>query len=124
MTATWRTEVTDDEVVRLTLAHDGWWDRVRTYSLGWAVARDGQGALVGFVNVAWDGGRHAFLLDTAVAPEHRRRGVATALVGLATERAREAGCEWVHVDFEQHLSDLYLGACGFRPTLAGLIRVR
>ena len=35
------------------------------------------GGLVGFVNVAWDGGVHAFLLDTTVVPEYRRRGVGT-----------------------------------------------
>lgn len=33
------------------------------------------GRLVGFVNVAWDGGRHAVLLDTAEASDRQRRGV-------------------------------------------------
>src|SRR5512132_4244335 len=49
------------------------------------------------VNVAWDGGDHAFLLDTKVAGEHQRRGVATALVGVAVRHAKAAGCEWLHV---------------------------
>ena len=51
----------------------------------------------------------------------QRRGVGTRLVALAAERAREAGCEWLHVDFEDGLGTFYFGACGFRPTNAGLI---
>jgi hypothetical protein len=37
--------------------------------------------------------------------------------------ARAAGCEWLHVDFGEHLAAFYVGACGFRPTPAGLIRL-
>jgi ribosomal protein S18 acetylase RimI-like enzyme len=44
--------------------------------------------LVGFVNVAWDGGIHAFLLDTCVAPEMRRQGIATKLIKTAIEISR------------------------------------
>ncbi|MBB3590877.1 GNAT superfamily N-acetyltransferase [Rhizobium sp. BK529] len=80
------------------------------------------GRLIGFVNVAWDGGIHAFLLDTSVHPDLRRRGIATALVKEAVRVARERGAEWLHVDFEPHLSGFYR-ACGFRPTEAGLIRL-
>ncbi len=78
--------------------------------------------LVGFVNVAWDGGVHAFLLDTTVHPDFQRRGIATRLVGVATEEARRRGAHWLHVDFEPHLAGFYRD-CGFRPTLAGLIRL-
>jgi hypothetical protein len=45
----------------------------------------------------------------------------TALVAIATNGARDAGCEWLHVDFEEHLRPFYLGSCGFTPTRAGLI---
>lgn len=76
--------------------------------------------LAGFVNVATDGGLHAFILDTAVDPDYRRRGVAGRLVREATDLARARGAEWLHVDFEPQLEGLYLG-CGFRPTSAGLI---
>ena len=55
------------------------------------------------VNVAWDGSGHAFILDTIVTTAHRRHGVATALVAAAIAGARDAGCEWLHVDFEDHL---------------------
>jgi GNAT superfamily N-acetyltransferase len=77
--------------------------------------------LVGFVNVAWDGAVHAFLLDTLAAARVRRQGVGTRLVEVAVEHAREAGCDWLHVDFEDHLRGFYFDSCGFRPTQAGLI---
>ena len=78
--------------------------------------------LVGFVNVAWDGGIHAFILDTCVDPEFRRQGIATSLVERAKILARERGAEWLHVDFEPHLTHFYRQA-GFAPTEAGLIRL-
>ncbi|MBY5791133.1 GNAT family N-acetyltransferase [Rhizobium leguminosarum bv. viciae] len=78
--------------------------------------------LVGFVNVAWDGGIHAFILDTSVHPDLRRQGIATRLVREATRVARDRGAEWLHVDFEPHLAGLYR-ACGFRPTKAGIIKL-
>ena len=79
--------------------------------------------LVGFVNLAWDGDRHAFLLDTTVHPDLRRRGIGTELVHRATAVARQRGVEWLHVDFEQHLEAFY-HRCGFRHTAAGLINLR
>jgi ribosomal protein S18 acetylase RimI-like enzyme len=114
-------------MVALIRAHGGraaagWWDQIRPFSLGWVTARV-HGDLVGFVNVAWDGGDHAFLLDTKVAGEHQRQGIATALVGHAARHATAAGCEWLHVDFEEHLAAFYLDACGFRPAPAGLIHL-
>ena len=60
---------------------DGEWDwrgQVERHSLGWVCARDGA-ELVGFVNVAWDGVVHAFVLDTMVAAGARRHGVGTRL---------------------------------------------
>jgi GNAT superfamily N-acetyltransferase len=97
-----------------------WRDLVSTHSLGWVLARDDE-VLVGFVNVPWDGLVHAWIQDTMVAASARGRGVGTRLVALATDAARAAGCEWLHVDFDDHLRDFYFTACGFRPTTAGLI---
>jgi GNAT superfamily N-acetyltransferase len=79
--------------------------------------------LCGFVNLAWDGGVHAFLLDTTVHPDLQRRGIGRQLVEAATAAARSRGVEWLHVDFEPHLRDFYAG-CGFQPTEAGLIHLR
>ena len=104
------------------LADDDWdWrGQVERHSLGWVCARDGE-ALVGFVNVAWDGVVHAFILDTMVTSKARRHGVGSRLVAVAVDEARAAGCEWLHVDFEDHLRGFYFDACGFAPTNAGLI---
>ena len=79
--------------------------------------------LIGFVYLAWDGGDHAFLLDPTVDPSWRRRGIGRSLVTQAVAAARERGIAWVHVDYEPALEGFYQ-SCGFRPTSAGLIRLR
>jgi len=104
------------------LIGDDWMGQVERHSLGWVCARDDAG-LVGFVNVPWDGGAHAFLLDTVVAKRARRQGIGTRMVRIAEEQAREADCEWLHVDFDPHLQAFYFDACGFEPTDAGLIHL-
>ncbi|MCN9240559.1 GNAT family N-acetyltransferase [Streptomyces sp. RY43-2] len=104
-------------------AEVGWWSKIQAHSLGWVTARDADGLLVGFVNVAWDGGDHAFLIDTKTRGAYQHRGIATAVVRLAAEQARAAGCEWLHVDFTPELRAFYFDACGFRPTDAGLIHL-
>ena len=78
--------------------------------------------LVGFVNVAWDGGDHAFLLDPTVLPTCRHRGVGLALVEAAIQASATGGAEWLHVDYDGALEGFYRRA-GFRPTHAGLIRL-
>ena len=97
-----------------------WWQQVNQHSLGWVCARAG-GRFVGWVNVAWDGGVHAFLIDTIVESGHRRQGIATQLVGSAADHARQQGCEWLHVDFDSHLRAFYWQSCGFAVTDAGVI---
>jgi ribosomal protein S18 acetylase RimI-like enzyme len=124
----WRGDAADDELVALTRsyggrAQPGWWDRIRPQSLGWVTARTGDRALIGFVNVAWDGGDHAFLIDTKVRPDHQRRGIGTELVRIAARHAQEAGCEWLEVDFDEPLASFYYDACGFVPTQAGLLHL-
>ena len=105
---------------------EDWRGQLARHSLGWVCARDDSdgadgAALVGFVNVPWDGGTHAFILDTMVARQARHRGIGAALVAAATNGARAAGCDWLHVDFTPELRGFYFGSCGFRPTDAGLI---
>ena len=78
--------------------------------------------LVGFVNVAWDGGIHAFLLDTTVHPAYQRQGIGMKLVQEAAAAAKAKGIHWLHVDYEPHLESFYR-QCGFQPTLAGLMRL-
>jgi GNAT superfamily N-acetyltransferase len=98
---------------------DASYEPVLARSLTYVAAYSGE-RLVGFVNVAWDGGVHAFLLDTTVHPEFQRRGIGRELVARAAQEARALGCAWLHVDFEPNLEDFYRG-CGFRATKAGLI---
>ena len=100
-----------------------WSRRLEKHALTWIGAFDVD-QLVGFIQVCWDGGAHAFLLDTAVDPDARHQGIGAGLVEAAVNDARTAGCEWLHVDFEPHLEHFYLGRCGFRVTHAGLIQLR
>jgi hypothetical protein len=44
-------------------------------------------------------------------------------VATAEREARAAGCEWLHVDFEDRLRGFYLDACGFGETPAGVIKL-
>jgi GNAT superfamily N-acetyltransferase len=99
-----------------------WSERLERYSLLWLTAEE-DGRLVGFVNVIGDGGKHAVLLDTIVDPTRQGEGVGRQLVEAASKGAREAGCEWLHVDFEDDLTDFYLRVCGFDGTAAGLRRL-
>jgi GNAT superfamily N-acetyltransferase len=94
---------------------------VLNQSLTFVCAYDGD-SLVGFVNLAWDGGYHAFILDTTVHPEYQRRGIGREIVGRAVAEAGSRGAKWVHVDFEPHLWGFY-EQCGFVSTAAGLIRL-
>ena len=50
-------------------------------------------------------------------------GVGTRLVAAARAAARDAGCEYLHVDFEPDLAPFYLEACGFERASAGLVRL-
>jgi GNAT superfamily N-acetyltransferase len=129
---TWRGEFTSTEVNRLhaecfetpVASDDGWdWERLCVqHSLGWVTARASD-ELVGFANVLWDGLAHAWLQDVMVAASRRHAGIGTWLVATARAHARQAGCEWLHVDFDEELAPFYLEACGFSATPAGLVRL-
>lgn len=78
--------------------------------------------LVGFVNVAWDGGVHGFILDTSVHGDYQRQGIALRLLERGAIVAKARGAQWLHVDCEPHLEGLYRKA-GFGVTAAGLMRL-
>ena len=71
----------------------------------------------------WDGAIHAFVLDTLTAASAQRRGIGTELVAVAAREAKAAGCEWLHVDFDDEHRSFYFDTCGFTPTNAGLIQL-
>jgi ribosomal protein S18 acetylase RimI-like enzyme len=128
----WRGDFTNQEVNVLHAEAFGtrvfdesewnWVQLVHRHSLGWVVARDGTD-LVGFVNVLWDGLVHAWLQDTMVAIAARGQGIGTRLVDHARRSVKAADCEYLHVDFDDHLAAFYYGACGFQPTSAGLLEL-
>ncbi|MGW6336578.1 GNAT family N-acetyltransferase [Nocardia rhamnosiphila] len=99
-----------------------WTARLERHSRSWVGAFVGD-RLVGFVHAVWDGGRHAFLLDTVVASDFQRQRIGAGLVATLISDLRELGIEWLHVDYEPHLDSFYRDACGFRPTDAGLLRL-
>jgi len=79
------------------------------------------GLFVGYANVAWDGGVHAFLLDPTVHQGYRHRGIGTRLVQTMIDHLKvRGGFDWLHVDHRPELADFYRG-CGFHPTEAALI---
>lgn len=128
---TWRGPFTSSEANRLHAAafnarlySDEEWDwvtQVEGHSFGWVTARAGAGAdLVGFCNVISDGVAHVWLQDVIVDPDRQRSGIGKAMVDLAIDRAREAGHEWMHVDFDDDVADFYYQTCGFTKTNGGL----
>jgi len=57
--------------------------------------------IVGYMNVTPELTIGRVVLDCWVHPEHRRRGLATKLLGYATNRARELGAKMAHVNIAE-----------------------
>ena len=132
MTYEWRGTFSNEEIHALhaealeTRLFDesewNWVDQCHRYSLGWVVARH-DGRFVGFANVLWDGLVHAFIEDVMVDATMRHRGVGVRIVHAARDGARTAGCEFLHIGFEDDLRPFYIDACGFNPTQGGLMEL-
>ncbi|GAA4528572.1 GNAT family N-acetyltransferase [Brachybacterium paraconglomeratum] len=125
----WREAIDDEELSTLhsaafDLEHgvQPWSERLERYSLGWITARRGE-TLTGFCNVITDGGRHAFLLDVVVHPEHQGTGVGRSLVLHAIEKCQSTPVQWLHVDFEADLGDFNMADGLFRRSTAGILKV-
>lgn len=69
--------------------------------------------LVGFVNLAWDGGIHAFLLDTTVHPDVRRRGIGQQRRYLLLNSVAWNGCMLI----TSRTWKPFTGAADFNPLL-------
>lgn len=129
----WRGVFTNAEVNRLhaeafeTRLFDetewNWRELTARHSLGWITARRDE-ELVGFANVLWDGLVHAWIQDVMVAASARRQRIGVRLVHTAHDEAARAGCDFLHVDFEERLRQFYIDACGFSPVYGGLMRLR
>ena len=129
----WRGPFTNEEVNALhaeafetrIFSEDEWnWiELTARHSLGWVTSRS-NGDLVGFVNVIWDGLVHAWIQDVMVAMTARHQGVGVGLVTAARDGARDVGCEWLHVDFDDDLRSFYYDACGFQQSNAGLMSLQ
>ncbi len=94
-----------------------WGERWDISNWGIFVAED-QGELVGGATVAWNTegvdmleGRAdiACLWGLRVAPEYRRRGVGTRLLGAAAEHARSKGCKQLKIETQ----NINVAACRF-----------
>jgi len=98
----------DDEVTR------------RRMTRGDVYVLERDGALLGTVTFSVkesDGTRYGYVNVLAVAPSHQRRGVGSALMGIAEGRAREMGLDRVRLDTAipaRHLTKWYT-ARGYQP---------
>jgi GNAT superfamily N-acetyltransferase len=119
--------LTDEQLEELFL--DAWgeapavpYSLVLPHSLTW-VGAFREGTLVGFVNLAWDGGAHAFITDAMVRSDLRQRGIGLELVSRAVDAARAAGVRRIHADYEPHL-DGFFAKAGFLRARARVLHVR
>lgn len=74
------------------------------------------GNMVGYIDVAPELGIGRVILNCWVHPEHRRRGLATKLLGYAVHRAKELGAKAAHVNIPQDntVAKSVLSRLGFR----------
>ena len=74
------------------------------------------------VGVLWylteetDGVRHAFLNDFVIAPEHRRKGYASAALKTLAQEAQARGCTEIrlYVSDDNHAAKALYERCGFQ----------
>ena len=80
------------------------------------IITEDEGVLVGTVICGWDGWR-ASIYRLAVAPGHRRRGIATLLLQAAEQRLAELGAERFHAMVLNHneLGHSLWRAAGYEP---------
>ena len=82
-----------------------WKALVHQHSLGWVVARDDT-TLVGFVNVIWDGLVHAWI-QARWLPRRHATGDRDPIGSGRRCGGSRCRCEWLHVDFHDHLRTFY-----------------
>ena len=95
-------------------------DRILQHSLAYFTIRDDQNRLIGYCNLAWDGGRHASLFDLNIHPDFRHQGLAIKMIQQVKQVAIDNNIRFFHVDFDPTLEPLYKKA-GFDMISAGLM---
>lgn len=60
------------------------------------------GAILVTIDPPWDDVEGPFIIDMTVLPEYRGRGIATALIGEASERIAQAGYETIGLRVDLH----------------------
>ncbi|MDR0228411.1 MAG: GNAT family N-acetyltransferase [Flavobacteriaceae bacterium] len=98
------------------------YNQVLSISLSYIIAYSGN-EIIGFINIAWDGNKHAFLLDISVDPVFRNKGIGKELVIKAISECKTNSIEWIHVDYEEQYEHFYR-ECGFvQKTSASLLHL-
>ena len=100
-------DVTSDEINNLMdlvipgRDHDNFTETLKR-SLGYVVVRDKTGTLIGYCNLAWDGGRHATIFDLNVHPDHRNQDFVFSMLQKLVEGARNTpDLRYLHADFNK-----------------------
>lgn len=98
------------------------YEQVLGRSFAWVmVYRDGK--LLGFANVAWDGGPNFFLLDVSIDPSSADEDkIFTDMIEAAVQRCRKEGGS-MRVDAPEELLKSYFQPLGFKPVSAAVINL-
>lgn len=71
-------------------------------SLAYVIVRDEGGNLIGYCNLAWDGGRHATIFDLNVHPDHRNKDFVFLMLEELLEVAKNTpSLRFLHADFNK-----------------------
>ncbi len=97
-----------------------WASRLERHSLTWVGAFMGD-RLIGFVHACWDGGAHAFLLDTIVDPDHQTLGIGQRLVESLHRGGQGRGVSQGHHNGNAQISYRLTGIGGGRTHAHGSV---
>jgi ribosomal protein S18 acetylase RimI-like enzyme len=99
---------------------EGTYDKTLPRHYAHYTVRDADNRLVGYMSVLSNGVSDAFLLDLAVHPQCRKRGIGTRIVRRGIRDLKEAGVRCVQVTFADDLEPFY-AQCGFHIFKGGII---
>lgn len=99
------------------------YEQVLERSFAWVTAhRDGR--LLGFANVAWDGGSNYFLLDLTIDPSCADQDeIFKDMIEAAVDRCRKEGGS-LRIDAPDELLKSFFQPMGFKPVSAGVMNLK